>query len=114
MNDTQLEKLVRRGLAPIGRGTLIATVGMDRLEAVLYERDELRDTFARAGACGPCREGAHDCCARTSTEAYLETYPGMTDQVPSCSCPDCALGIPEAATDTSVPREVQAAVESRS
>lgn len=105
-------------MAPVTRGTLFASVGAERLERILYERDELREAAARAGACAECRGGVHEACARA---LYNEVAYSGSDAIgprglgpaPSCSCTDCALGIPEAAADTSLPREVQAELAGR-
>jgi hypothetical protein len=86
---------LRRGQMAPARGHLLASLGADRLEAVLYERDELRAHAAAENTCDPCLSADHDNCSGGPI-------------APGCSCTDCELGIPEAAADTSVPREVQA------
>lgn len=72
--------------APIQRGTLLAILGGDRLEAILYERDELRGREAEANTCDPCLADDHEHCSGGPI-------------APGCSCQDCELGIPDAAQD---------------
>lgn len=74
----------------------------ERLEAILYERDELREQKALEGACAPCRAGEHEEC---SLARFLEVCdsdavgPNGLGRAPTCTCPDCALAITEAAKD---------------
>lgn len=95
----------RHGEAPIVRGSHLAQLGANSLERLLYERDEMREREARRGACDICKLGQHDCCLRT---AHIEHYQDAEDAppLPGCTCPDCALGIPEAAADPFIPPEV--------
>lgn len=78
--------------APPARGHHIASIGLDRLEATLYERDCLREKAAHEHTCEACKDGLHRACVRRLSEAAHPPLPMLP-----CSCPDCALGIPEAA-----------------
>jgi hypothetical protein len=83
------------------RGYHIASIGLDRLERILYERDELREREAQAGACSPCFAGLHQDCYRSAALEALdnggEALGPAPLKVPSCTCSDCALGIHQAA-----------------
>jgi len=93
---------LRRGETPPARGQMLVSLGAERLERILYERDELREREALANACRECRAGRHEECLLV---LYNEVADSGSDAIgpqglgpaPSCSCTDCVLGIPEAA-----------------
>jgi hypothetical protein len=104
---------LRAGTMAPTRGIHIASLGADLLERILHERDELRESSARASACAPCRCGDHNGC---DLALYNEAAHNGGDAIgpyglgtaPRCTCSDCRLGIPAAAAETWLPAEVQA------